>query len=73
LSLISAHTIDAELAAGRVAVLDVAGLPLMRKWYLVRRANWTPTPVGSAIWDFASARAAEFMPAFAGQRVLALS
>lgn len=63
LSLISAHTIDAEVAGGRLAVLDVKGLPIVRQWFLVRRANWTPTPVGEAIWDFATAHAAEFMPA----------
>ena len=63
LSLISGHTIEAELSAGRLAVLDVKGLPIIRQWFLVRRANWTPTPVGEAIWDFAVAHAAEFMPA----------
>ena len=63
LSLISAHTIEKELATGRLAVLDVKGLPIIRQWYLVRRANWTPTPVGEAIWDFAVAHAAEHMPA----------
>ena len=62
LSLISAHTIEAEVASGRLAILDVKGLPIIRQWYLVRRANWTPTPVGEAIWDFAVAHAAEFMP-----------
>ncbi|MCX8253231.1 HTH-type transcriptional regulator CbbR [Beijerinckiaceae bacterium RH AL1] len=62
LSLISAHTIEAEVSAGRLAILDVKGLPIIRQWYLVRRANWTPTPVGEAIWDFAAAHAAEFMP-----------
>ena len=62
LSLISAHTIEAEVAAGRLAILDVKGLPIIRQWYLVRRANWTPTPVGEALWDFAVAHAAEFMP-----------
>ena len=62
LSLISAHTIEAELSAGRLAVLHVEGLPIVRHWFLVRRANWTPTPVGEAIWDFAVAHAAEFMP-----------
>ncbi len=62
LSLISAHTIEAELASGRLAVLDIRGLPIVRQWFLVRRANWTPTPVGEAIWDFASAHASEFMP-----------
>jgi DNA-binding transcriptional LysR family regulator len=62
LSLISAHTIEKELEAGRLAVLDIKGLPIIRQWFLVRRANWTPTPVGEAIWDFTVAHAAEHMP-----------
>ena len=69
LSLISAHTIEAEVAAGRLKVLDVEGLPIIRQWFLVRRANWTPTPVGEAIWDFACRRAGEFMPALAATTV----
>ena len=62
LSLISAHTIEAEVAAKRLAVLDVKGLPIVRKWFLVHRANWTPTPVGEAFWDFGIAHAPGFMP-----------
>ena len=62
LSLISVHTIEAELLSHRIAVLDIKGLPVIRNWFLVRRANWTPTPVGEAIWEFATAHAAEFMP-----------
>lgn len=70
LSLLSAHTIEMELAAGRLAVLDVVGLPIVRQWFLVRRANWTPSPVGEAIWDFAVAHAAEHMPDLAITPVL---
>lgn len=62
LSLISAHTIEAEIADRRLAVLDVKGLPIFRQWFLVRRANWTPTPVGEAMWAFAAAHASTFMP-----------
>ena len=62
LSLISAHTIEAEVASRRVAVLDVTGLPIIRQWFLVRRANWTPTPVGEAFWAFATTHAASLMP-----------
>jgi DNA-binding transcriptional LysR family regulator len=62
LSLISAHTIEAELATGRLAVLDVKGLPIIRQWFLVRRANWSPTPIGAAMWDFTIAHAPGFMP-----------
>lgn len=70
LSLISAHTIEKELAAGRLAMLDVKGLPIVRQWFLVRRANWTPTPVGEAYWDFAVAHAAEHMPKVAAPAAL---
>ena len=62
LSLISAHTVEKEITGGRLAVLDVKGLPIIRQWFLVRRANWTPTPVGEAIWDFTILHAPEFMP-----------
>lgn len=62
LSLISGHTIEAEVSSGRLAVLDVKGLPIIRQWFLVRRANWTPTPVGEAFWAFATKHAAGFMP-----------
>jgi hypothetical protein len=34
----------------------------MRQWFLVRRANWSPTPVGTAFWDFTAAKATLFMP-----------
>ncbi|MGD0633515.1 MAG: LysR family transcriptional regulator [Beijerinckiaceae bacterium] len=63
LSLISAHTIEAEVATKKLAILDVKGLPIFRQWFLVRRANWSPTPLGTAFWDFATKNAAAFMPA----------
>lgn len=62
LSLISAHTIEVELASRRLATLDVKGLPLIRQWFIVRRADWTPTPIGEALWDFATKHAADHMP-----------
>lgn len=61
LSLISAHTIETEVAAGRLVVLDVVGFPVVRQWFLVRRENWTPTPVGEAFWTFALANAGALM------------
>lgn len=67
LSLISAHTIEAEMALGRLAVLDVVGLPIIRHWFLVRRANWSPTPVGEAFWDYTLAHAAIHMPDVLGR------
>ncbi|MAA67557.1 MAG: hypothetical protein CL915_02065 [Deltaproteobacteria bacterium] len=36
IAFISAHTIAVEVEEERLAVLDVAGTPLVRHWYLVR-------------------------------------
>jgi DNA-binding transcriptional LysR family regulator len=37
IALLSRHAIRMELALGRLAVLDVRGLPLRRQWYIVHR------------------------------------
>ncbi len=57
LALISRHTIDLELQVGRLAVLDVVGLPLMRRWYIVRRAGRFASPTATAFVDFVVAAA----------------
>jgi len=37
LGIVSRHTLELELALGRLAVLDVESFPIMRHWYLVHR------------------------------------
>jgi DNA-binding transcriptional LysR family regulator len=37
LSVVSVHTIELELATRKLVVLDVAGFPIQRQWYLVYR------------------------------------
>jgi len=37
LGIVSRHTLELELALGRLAVLDVELFPIMRNWYLVHR------------------------------------
>ena len=44
LGFVSLHTVRAELAAGRIAVLDVSGLPLQRQWYAVHSRQRRLTP-----------------------------
>lgn len=44
LAFISRHTIDLELLGGYLHILPVAGTPVMRDWYAVRRAGKTLTP-----------------------------
>ena len=52
LAFLSRHTIGLELATGRIAMLDVAGLPLMRRWYVVRRAGRFVSPASTAFVEF---------------------
>mgnify|MGYP005810845689 CR=1 FL=1 len=62
LALISAHTIEAEVESGRLAILDVKGLPIIRQWFVVRRADRPLRPVGQAMWDFTLAEGPRLLP-----------
>jgi LysR family transcriptional regulator, low CO2-responsive transcriptional regulator len=52
LALISRHTIGLEAQMGRLAELDVVGLPLARRWYVVRRAGKFVSPATAAFVEF---------------------
>jgi len=52
LAFISRHTIGLELATGHLRVLDVQGLPLMRRWYVVQRAGRFVSPATAAFVKF---------------------
>lgn len=65
IALISAHTIAAELADGRLAVLDVAGLPVRRHWLVVRMARRAPSPAAVTLWDFVVRDGARLLPVVA--------
>jgi len=62
LAFISAHTVAAEVADGRLAVLDVEGLPVVRQWFVVKRSAKRLTPPAAALNDFLAQRGAEFLP-----------
>ena len=49
---LSAHTINLELKGGSLAVLDVAGFPVMLDWYVVHRKNKRLPPVALAFKNF---------------------
>jgi DNA-binding transcriptional LysR family regulator len=44
--------VRAELASGEIVLLDVAGLPLERRWYLAHLAGKRMTPAASAFHDY---------------------
>jgi DNA-binding transcriptional LysR family regulator len=51
-SFLSAHTVARELQSGSLAVLDVAGFPVMLNWYVVHRTHKRLPPVAQAFKDF---------------------
>jgi DNA-binding transcriptional LysR family regulator len=62
IALISAHTIEAEVESRRLAVLDIKGLPIMRQWFIVRRADRPFSPISEKMWSFTRAEAARLLP-----------
>ena len=62
LAFISAHTIAAEVADGRLAMLDVEGLPEIRQWFVVKRSAKRLTPPAAALTEFLARRGPEFLP-----------
>jgi DNA-binding transcriptional LysR family regulator len=52
LSFISAHTVGLELAAGKLVILDVVGLPIVRDWYVIHLRDKTLAPIPAAFRAF---------------------
>ena len=73
LAFISAHTIAAEVEDGRLAVLRVAGLPVLRPWFVVRPARKTLSPAAAALAEFAVAAGRTYLPAVPGSFPLSLA
>lgn len=61
LGIVSSHTIDAEIEAGRLVVLNVESFPLMRKWYMVRREGKRLSVMGCAFEEFVRAEKQRFV------------
>jgi DNA-binding transcriptional LysR family regulator len=57
-SFLSLHTVGLELAAKRLAVLDVTGTPVMRHWHVIHRERKRLSPVAQAFKDFLIERGA---------------
>lgn len=49
---LSLHALRLELAAGELALLDVAGFPLRRRWYAVHRKSKRLSNAGQAFLDY---------------------
>ena len=61
-AMVSAHIIAAEVAAGRLAILDVEGLPIVRQWFAVRRSERRLLPAAQALWEHLRRSGSRFLP-----------
>jgi DNA-binding transcriptional LysR family regulator len=62
IAFISAHTIAAEVADGRLIVLDVVGFPEIRQWFVVRLVAKRMMPAARVLRDFLVAEGRQFLP-----------
>lgn len=62
IALLSGHSIAAELAGGRLVLLDAEGLPVQRDWYAVRRADKVLGPAAEALWTYLIREGSRFLP-----------
>jgi DNA-binding transcriptional LysR family regulator len=74
IALISLHTLALELRQGLIAVVEVDGLPVMRRWHVVNRLAKALSPAAEAFRYFVLERgeaelAALFGPAPRGARI----
>lgn len=52
ISFISMHTVSLELATRKLAMLDVAGLPLVRDWYVIHLHEKKLAPIAAAFRSY---------------------
>jgi DNA-binding transcriptional LysR family regulator len=62
IAFISQHTIHHELEDGRLVVLKVRGLPIVRQWHAIRRADKILLPPAKAMLDFLGKEGWRYLP-----------
>ncbi len=62
IALISAHTVIEELKSGRIASINMLGLPIMRRWFLVRPTKTKITPIIERVQAFLVAEEKNYLP-----------
>jgi len=70
IAFLSAHTAATEIADGRLVILDVAGLPVVRQWLVVRRRDKVLLPPAQAMLDFLRTEGPSFLPSVPLRRAL---
>jgi len=72
ISLLSAHTVGLELEAGRIAALRVAGLPIVRDWFVIHAKGKRLSPVTAAFRRFLVGEGAGIIAGAVGPSAAAL-
>ena len=62
IALISAHTVAAALEAKRLISLKVEGLPINKKWFVVKHKNKRLLPSSQALWNFFAQSGKNYLP-----------
>lgn len=62
IALISQHTVTDELAAGRLARIDLAGLPIVRHWFLIHRQDVPTSGAMASVRDFIIGQGQALLP-----------
>jgi LysR family transcriptional regulator for metE and metH len=65
-AFLSAHTIAAEVETGRLVVLPVTGLPVIRQWFAVKHKEKRLLPAAEAMWEFLVSEGVRFLPGMEG-------
>jgi DNA-binding transcriptional LysR family regulator len=69
IAVISAHTVVAELETGRLDTIRAEGLPVLRRWFLIHRADTELTPAGEALRQFIGDLGPAFLPTIPARRL----
>lgn len=62
IAFISQHTVFHELEDGRLVVLKVKGLPIVRQWHAIRRTDKILLPPAQAMLDFLGKEGWRYLP-----------
>lgn len=64
ISFLSAHAVSRELQDGLLIALDVAGMPRMRQWFVVRQHDKRMMPAAIKFYEFMLNSGQDFLPTF---------
>ena len=62
IAFISQHTVSNELQQRRLVSLKILGLPIMRQWHAIRRADKVLLPPALAMLDFLGQEGSHYLP-----------